>query len=187
VAAMLPSSPTRVSCTAAPVLSAVTTSGGAGTGVGEGVATGVAVGARVGRAVGVPGLDPHAARPTAAIAVPMMVVSFMSPFTHSTGTRHPRLHPRKCVERPPRQDSSVFDFGPIEGDLSNPDGSRFYTDGRGQPTAFVDANRRVCPVPTCLWPPALLPAHLCGAWIPLGSDRAPRARQRSRARVRQLR
>src|ERR1700688_522023 len=98
---MLPFSPARVSRQVVPVRSAVTTSGGGGAGVGEGVGTGVAVGPRVGRAVGVAGLDPHAARPTAAMAVPMMV-SFMSPFTHSTGTRPPRLHPRKCVERPPR-------------------------------------------------------------------------------------
>src|ERR1700688_4138645 len=92
---MLPCSPTRVSRTPLPVLSAVTTSGGGGAGVG------VALGARVGREVGVAGLDPHAARPTAAMAIPMMV-SFMSPFTHSTGARPPRLHPRKCVESPPR-------------------------------------------------------------------------------------
>jgi hypothetical protein len=31
----------------------------------------------------------------------MMVVSFMSAFTHSTGTRHQQLHPRKCVGSPP--------------------------------------------------------------------------------------
>src|ERR1022692_879920 len=83
-----------------------------------GATVGATVSARVGRAVGgAPAVEPHAARPTAAIAVPMMVVSFMSAapplhrpsswpvqdpsctpsrthdwcHTHSTRTRHPLL------------------------------------------------------------------------------------------------
>jgi hypothetical protein len=52
--------------------------------VGAAVTVGVGV---AGRAVGPAGLDPHAATPTAAIAAPMMSVSFMLTFTHSTGTR----------------------------------------------------------------------------------------------------
>src|ERR1022692_2601376 len=95
---MLPFSPTRLSCTPFPVPRAVNTSGGGGAGVGTGVGEeagmGVAVGATVGRAGAVTGLDPHAAMPTAAIAVPMMVVSFMAA-THSTGARHQQLHPRQ--------------------------------------------------------------------------------------------
>jgi hypothetical protein len=53
---------------------------GVGVGVGVGIAVGVAatVGVGVdGRTVGV-AVDPQAARPTAAIAVPMTVVSFMA-------------------------------------------------------------------------------------------------------------
>jgi hypothetical protein len=100
-----------------------------GTAVGVGVGAGVAVAVGVGAVA----VEPHAARPTAAIAVPMMVVSFMSAaapplhrpsswpvqdpsctpsrthdgcHTHSTGTRHRRLHPRKCVESPPSGDRS---------------------------------------------------------------------------------
>src|ERR1700688_2878191 len=83
---MLPSSRTRLSCTAAPeAFRAVTTSGGGGARVGDGAGTGVAVGAGVEATVfAVVGVtlratvDPHAARPTAAIAVPMMDVRFMS-------------------------------------------------------------------------------------------------------------
>src|SRR6202035_2675766 len=87
---------------------------GVGVAVGERVADGVAVGvgapvkatggatasARVGRAVGgTTAVEPHAPRPTMAIAVLMMAVSFMAA-THSTRTRHSGLHPRKCVESP---------------------------------------------------------------------------------------
>src|ERR1022692_736693 len=103
---------------------------GVGVGAAVGATVGVAVGARVGATVGAtvsarvgravggaPAVEPHAARPTAAIAVPMMVVSFMSAapplhrpsswpvqdpsctpsrthdgcHTHSTRTRHPLL------------------------------------------------------------------------------------------------
>lgn len=59
---------------------------GVGAGVGVGCAVGVGarvdstVGVRVGATVGV-AVEPQAARPTAAIAVPMMVVSFMSAVT----------------------------------------------------------------------------------------------------------
>lgn len=89
-------------------------------GVGVGVATGVAIGVALsvgagvavgvgatvgdgdaGRAVGV-SVEPHAARPTAAIVVLMMVVSFMSVCLHPcNANRDQRLHPRKCVERSP--------------------------------------------------------------------------------------
>jgi hypothetical protein len=79
---------------------------GVGTGDGAGVGVAVGVGAPVGVGVGVAGravvgvaVDPHAARPAATIAAPMMVMSFMSTFTHSTRTRRERLHPGKCVER----------------------------------------------------------------------------------------
>jgi hypothetical protein len=52
---------------------------GAVVGATVGATFGVTVSARVDRAVGgVTAVEPHAARPTAAIAVPMMVVSFMS-------------------------------------------------------------------------------------------------------------
>ena len=64
----------------------VTTGGAGGAGVGDGVGEGVVVGDGVGLAAGVVELGPQAARPTAAIAEPMMVVRFMSAFTHSTGT-----------------------------------------------------------------------------------------------------
>jgi hypothetical protein len=70
--------------------------------MGDGAAVGVAVGvgARVGVAagagvrVGVTVVEPHAARPTAAIAVPMMVVSFMAALTPrlrqwDVGREHP--------------------------------------------------------------------------------------------------
>ena len=77
----------------------------AGTALGVGAMVAAAVGARVGRAVGTT-VELQAARPIATIAVPMMVVNFMSVFTRSTGTRHPRLHPRKCVEAPPSGDRS---------------------------------------------------------------------------------
>ena len=67
--------------------------GDGGTGVGDGVGTAVAVGAgvdvTVGAGVGVTlgaTVDPHAARPRAAIAVPVMVVRFISASAHSTGT-----------------------------------------------------------------------------------------------------
>src|ERR1022692_576438 len=107
---MLPFSPTRLSCTeVAEFPPAVTTSGGGGTGVGDGVGTGVAVGAgvevTVGAGVGVTlgaTVDPHAARPRAAIAVPVMVVRFMSASTHSNGNTSQQLHPRKCVKHAPR-------------------------------------------------------------------------------------
>ena len=52
-----------------------------GDGVGTGVAVGAGVEATVGAGVGVAlgaALEPHAARPRAAIAVPMMVVRFTS-------------------------------------------------------------------------------------------------------------
>jgi hypothetical protein len=41
----------------------------------------------------------------AVIAVPTTVVGFIAA-THSTRTRHPGLHPRKCVESPPSGDRS---------------------------------------------------------------------------------
>ncbi len=70
----------------------------------DGVDTGVAVGAGVeatvvawvGVALGAT-VDPHAARPRAAIAVPMMVVRFM--VAHSTGTVMNGYIRAKCVER----------------------------------------------------------------------------------------
>jgi hypothetical protein len=43
------------------------------------------VGSRVGETIGAT-VDPQAARPTVAIAAPMMVVRFMSALTDSTGT-----------------------------------------------------------------------------------------------------
>jgi hypothetical protein len=71
-----------------------------GVAVGVGAAVAVSVGATVGVGVGVAGravgvtIDPHAARQTAAIAVPVMVVSFMAALTPplcqgDVGREHP--------------------------------------------------------------------------------------------------
>ena len=64
--------------------------GGLLVGVGAEMRVGLAVGSVDGRAVGV-GVEPHAARPTNAIAAPMMGMSFTSAFGQSTRTRHPQL------------------------------------------------------------------------------------------------
>ena len=88
---------------------------GVAPGVGAGVAVGVGatVGEGVaGREVGVT-VEPHAARPTAAIVVPMMVVGFMSarPWNGNDGRRlyigHDKITTlcrflRSCVLRPKR-------------------------------------------------------------------------------------
>lgn len=76
---------------------------GVAVGVGVGVAVGVALGVgapvaptvstEVGETVGAT-VEPHAARPTAAIAVPMTVVSFIAA-TRSTGASHQRLQTRQ--------------------------------------------------------------------------------------------